>query len=78
MNELTEKLWDVSDAYEGFIHAVQTYTRKKKERLNKVLSFIDENPGALSSDILEFIYFQPDFQEDVVPKISVSYLQKSS
>lgn len=69
MNELTTKLENISDTYVSFVHAVQVYAKKKPDRLKRVLEFIDNNPDALSSDILEFVFNQPDFKEDVEPTV---------
>ena len=69
MNELTAKLENISDAYVSFVHAVQVYAKKKPERLKRVLEYIDNNQNALSSDILEFVFKQPDFKEDVEPTV---------
>ena len=64
MEELTIMLNSVEDSYYGFIVAVLSYVKKKQERYDKVKNFIESNPGALSSDILEFISDQEDFYED--------------
>jgi hypothetical protein len=64
MDELSDRLNSVKDAYYDFISAVIHYAEKKPERLEAVLSFIRENPKALSSDIVEFISRQDDFFED--------------
>lgn len=64
MEELTIMLNSVEDSYYDFIVAVLSYVKKKQERYDKVKNFIESNPGALSSDILEFISDQEDFYED--------------
>ena len=66
MEELMEKVRAISDTYDGFEAAVLTYCGKKAARREKVLKFINENPSALSSDILSFIVGQSDFREDSV------------
>ena len=58
------KLNNVADAYYGFVVAFLTYVNNKNSRLNVVEKFIDENPSALSADILAFISGQDDFYED--------------
>ena len=58
------KLNNVADSYYGFVAAVLTYVKNKNSRLNIVEKFIDDNPSALSADILEFISEQDDFYED--------------
>lgn len=64
MENFTKKLNNVADSYYGFVVAVLTYVRNKESRLSVVEEFIDNNPSALSSDILEFISAQDDFYED--------------
>ncbi len=65
---LMHNLERVSDSYPSFVFAVLHYVRKKPERLEKVTGFIDNNPGAESSDILYFVSVQLDFYEDSVPQ----------
>ena len=64
METLAIKLNNVADSYYGFIVAVMTYVKNKWSRLEIVERYIDDNPSALSSDILEFISNQDDFYED--------------
>ena len=64
METFTIKLNNVADSYYGFIVAVLTYVKNKESRLEIVENYIDNNPSALSSDILEFISEQDDFYED--------------
>lgn len=66
MKELTIKLNNVEDSYYGFVAGVLTYVKKKESRYIKVNDFIDNNPNALTSDILEFISNQEDFYDDAV------------
>lgn len=64
MEELTIRLENIKDSYYGFIVAVITYVKKKSSRLDAVSKYLDENPAALSSDVLDFISVQDDFYED--------------
>ena len=64
MEDFAIKLNNVTDSYYGFVIAVLTYVNKKDSRLKAVDSFMNYNPFALSSDILEFISKQDDFYED--------------
>ena len=64
MEALAIKLNNVADSYYGFVAAVLTYAKKKESRREAVETFLNENPTALSSDILEFISGQDDFYED--------------
>lgn len=64
MEAFTIKLNNVADSYYGFVAAVLTYVKNKESRLKVVESYMNNNPSALSSDILEFISEQNDFYED--------------
>ncbi len=64
MEELYCKLNDVSDSYFDFIVSILAYAKKKKERLENILKYLDENPNANTTDIIYFVSKQPDFQED--------------
>ena len=67
MEELTKRLIAVSDSYYDFVAGIRTYCQKKPERLENVLRYMDDNPGADTSDIIEFVSEQDDFYEDAVP-----------
>ena len=64
MVRLTERLKRVSDAYGDFVVGVLTYAKKKPDRLKLVNTFMDNNPMALSADIIAFISVQDDFYEN--------------
>ena len=64
MEELRIRLDNIADTYYGFVAGVLTYAKKSQERLAVVNRFLDENPDALSSDVLSFISKQDDFFED--------------
>lgn len=64
METFTIKLNNVADSYYGFVVAVLTYVKNKESRLKIVEKFMNDNPAALSSDILEFISDQEDFYDD--------------
>lgn len=64
MEEFVTRLNNVDDSYYGFIVAVLTYVKKKSSRFDAVKAFMDNNPEALSADILGFISAQDDFFED--------------
>ncbi|MBR1853716.1 MAG: hypothetical protein IJ794_11355 [Lachnospiraceae bacterium] len=66
MKKFTIRLNDVRDSYYGFIVAVLNYVNKKSSRLEVVEKYMDDNPDALSSDILRFISEQEDFCDDAV------------
>ena len=64
MEKFTIRLNSVKDAYYGFTVAVLTYINNKPARLIVVEKYLDENPNAAASDVLEFISNQDDFYED--------------
>ena len=65
MNELTKKLLEIKDSYYGFVVAVLTYINNNKEkRYDIVKEFLEKNPSAGTSEILEFISDQEDFYDD--------------
>lgn len=64
METFAIRLNNVVDSYYGFVVAVLTYVKNKESRLEVVENYMNNNPSALSSDILEFISEQEDFYED--------------
>ena len=64
MDELIMKLNKIPNSYFGFVAGVTSYAKKKPERLQKVLDYINDNEFASASDIVLFIMSQPDFHED--------------
>lgn len=60
----------IPDSYEGFVQGIYTYVRKKPERLERVMNYINNNKGVISSDVVEFVLQQPDFHEDGVGGIN--------
>lgn len=64
MEEFTIRLSNVSDSYYGFVAGVLNYVKKKESRFKAVSEYMDNNPDALTSDILDFISNQDDFFED--------------
>ena len=61
IEKLVIKLNNVSDSYYSFIVAVLSYVKKNESRFQAVTEFMDNDPDALSSDILSFITEQSDF-----------------
>jgi len=64
MKKLEQKLENISDSYYDFVVAVLNYTKKKSVRYDKVNDYLENNPEALTSDVLAFISEQDDFYED--------------
>ncbi|MBR5385959.1 MAG: hypothetical protein IK142_00080 [Clostridiales bacterium] len=63
MEELVNKLNSIPDSYFGFVAGVVAYVKKKPSRIDKVMTYLNENDGLSSSDVLKFIADQPDFNE---------------
>ena len=72
MEEFTIRLNNIKDSYYGFVVAVLNYVKGNNSRYNIVSTFMDNNPEALSSDILEFISGQKDFYDDICANTEVS------
>ncbi len=62
--EFALRLDNIEDSYYSFVVAVLTYVKKKTSRFEAVKKYMDDNPNALTSDILGFISEQEDFFED--------------
>lgn len=65
MEELVERLNKVSDSYFGFVAGVSAYVREDPSRLSVVNDYLNDNPEAMSSDILGFVMNRPDFLSSV-------------
>ena len=63
MDELYAKLNAIPDSYFGFVMGIISYAKRKPERLNKVLQFLNEATNPTSSDVVQFVMEQPDFHE---------------
>lgn len=63
MDELYDKLNAIPDSYFGFVMGILSYAKRKPERLEKVLTFLNETPDLTSSDVVKFVMDQPDFHE---------------
>ena len=72
MEEFTIRLNNIQDSYYGFVAAVLNYVKGNSSRYEVVKGFMDDNPEALSSDILEFISCRKDFYDDVCVGTEVS------
>ena len=47
----------------GFVMGIISYAKRKPERLDKVLRYLNEAPNPTSSDVVKFVMEQPDFHE---------------
>ena len=63
MEELVKKLHAIPDSYFGFVAGIATYAKKKPERLQKILKFIDTSAELTTSDVVKFVMTQTDFHE---------------
>ncbi len=64
MEELKERLISIEDSYYDFVSGILHYAEKKESRCEAILSFLKNNPEALSSDVVRFVSTQEDFYED--------------
>ena len=69
MDNLKNKLLNVSDSYYDFVVACLTYAKKKDSRAKILTDFLVENPQTTSSEVLSFIINQDDFDEDNIYSI---------
>lgn len=63
MEELVNKLNAIPNSYFGFVAGIVTYAKRKPERLQKVLNFIENSRDLTPSDVVKFVMLQPDFHE---------------
>ena len=63
MDELYAKLNAIPDSYFGFVMGIISYAKRKPERLDKVLRYLNEAPNPTSSHDVKFVMEQPDFHE---------------
>lgn len=54
MEELRQRLWDVSDAYDSFVSGVIAVAKMDKSFPRRIIRFMDDHPDAESSDVVEF------------------------
>ena len=67
LKELKSRLLRIEGAYHAFIVGIMVYAEKKQSRVDAIAQFLDENPDATTSDVVEFVSHQPDFYEDSAP-----------
>lgn len=53
--KLIERLRQVEDAYDDFVNGTILFCKDEENGLEKLQSFLDENPKAKSSEILECV-----------------------
>lgn len=65
MEELTKLLENINGSYEDFVGAIIHYAKNDDKRCNILKEYIIENPSVTSSDVLRFMFYQPDFQKNM-------------
>ena len=55
MEELVKKLNSIPNSYFAFVAGIVTYAKKKPERLEKVMTFIDSSDSLTPSDVVKFV-----------------------
>lgn len=63
MEELVNKLNAIQNSYFGFVAGIASYAKRKPERLQKVMDFINSSENIIPSDVVKFVMSQPDFHE---------------
>lgn len=63
MEELVKKLNAIPNSYFGFVAGIVGYAKRKPERLQKVMEFLNSSDELTTSDIVKFVTMQPDFHE---------------
>ena len=63
MEELIIKLKSIPNSYLGFVAGIVTYAKRKPERLQKVMDFLNLSDNLTPSDVVKFVMSQSDFHE---------------
>jgi len=61
MEKLTELLNNISDSYYDFVVSVLNYAKRNNKNTEAMIAFIENNPNALSSDVLEYMLSRDDY-----------------
>lgn len=64
MEKLISLLNGIEDAYFDFVSAMTHYAERKQSRQDALLQYLEEHPGAKTSDVVKFVSEQKDFAED--------------
>ena len=62
MKRLIKRVKEIPDSYDDFVLGVINYAKQQPEHVFLLHRLLDENTNISSSDIIEFIYNQPDFR----------------
>ena len=63
MDRLIELLNNISDSYYDFVVGVANYAKIKDDNCDAMISFIENNPQALSSEVLEYMISRKDYYD---------------
>lgn len=70
-HSLINLLKNIPGVYDDFILGIYVYVKKNDNRLNKVLSYLENNENYTSSDVIDFISSEPDFFEDNIAPLKI-------
>lgn len=59
MEELVNKLNAIPNSYFGFVAGIVTYAKRKPERLQKILNFIESSKDLTPSDVVNLLCCNP-------------------
>ena len=77
MDRLISLLNNVSDTYFDFVIGVSNYAKRSESNLNTMISFIENNPDALSSDIIRYMIDQDNYFDYAERVAGVSTTQQA-
>ena len=63
MDRLKELLNGVNDTYYDFVVGVLNYAKRNKSSREAMTSYIENNPDALTADILEYMISRDDYYD---------------
>ena len=66
MDLLEKKLRNISDSYQGFVMGMITYAKEAPAKRTRLENFLDQNPQASASEIIEYVCSFPDFFDHTV------------
>ena len=72
MEKLIELLGNVKDSYYDFVVGVLNYAKRNDRNLEDITVFIEEHPGADTSDIIEYIISRDDYYDHAQRIVGVS------
>ena len=73
MERLKELLIGVKDSYYDFVVGVLNYAKRMASSCDAMVMFIEKHPGALSSEILEYMIKRDDYYDHAERITEVDY-----